>query len=301
MPPSVRGARGKVGETDARPLVPLSFLVVDQNYLRNADLRSFRSSGVPLALPQTALGEILKAHRWRRIAEQSLRILSESPGSVAMLHRPRDLLERELETGLPAQDFFDRPGTQVIRDLLWRLAKGEPEALDSLQDGRLQIRAGCSPFYDGDAVLHRFAKAQTTIRELMSDAELKLLRQGDLGPFVTALVGAAGDTILTNVLRRSTESDAASNLTTTHSFFASHVLTTYVRQADWIATGGAEGLDPNHASRDRLDDQYITPAVHGHGLLTVDKRASRRHKLVLQIVRRRAARFGQPFPDQVCP
>jgi hypothetical protein len=259
----------------------MSFHVLDQNYLRSSELRSFLANlprGEYVLLPDEALLEMLKGEEWHQTALKSLEILKDYPSRVLIGYARSELLKHEIQTKTPVDGIVADDITGAFQTYLTQYSKSGnldsfandvigklTTAQEELKDHQLNVEENAGLF----RTMHR------AIRESLSPEAVKALRRDPanlpcdlLGYSIVHALSSCRDALLAEGL----SFDDAKALLSKDTFLLRHMLGYSLTSLRWIGSGGLEPMKDESINNQLIDIDYAVAASYGISILTKEGR-----------------------------
>ena len=257
------------------------FIVVDQNYLRNEELKDLLQSdpSVVIVLPHVALLEMLKTSQWKTIMQHSLEILSSVSRRVYVSISIGVAIRRELNYGRTVNGhLIDRPITKWFRGLLREVATGQEGAKTEMIAGKILAFQRQVVEEELNGKVNK-AKLQELIQTLeppvLSEELWKDFRAGRVSADQRRkIIIEAAPHVLDFFLQAQFSANKAKVFLKQQPVVLRYTYSRLWLCLWWLARGGIESAKENTITNDVIDQQYVITATFFNGILSKDARVN---------------------------
>ena len=261
-----------------REMSKMKFHVIDQNYLRDNDLKKRIISSDPeeyFVVTDTALIEMMKYSKWQKISRNSLQIISEHPNKILVSESIPDLIREELSTKktIGLFDLFSDNLTKAFRQYLLEFQRqGQSGALHfDIAEAIKTERA----LLDRQQLNHsqnlcKLQKGCKELKNILDEESLKRARNNKLTHDELREIIAKPVVVLTASFLK--ENGFSKN--EIYSFLLNNPFTFRFQVAftmlclRWISSGGVESLKADKSTNEFMDMEYVLIASYGNSILS---------------------------------
>ena len=271
------------------------FFVIDQNYLRKEDLdqRLQQETEMGFVLTDTTLIEMLKSPSWEYISERSLKIIASQAKRIWVSNAVSDLLRLEIKSKRPISpdDIISPILTKRLRLYLQEFAN----------QGQIGARHGYMANHITQAQMdlaHRqlnhsrnlnmLRNAYEAMKKYLGEEKIRAMKNNEFGDEkLSQIILSSALLAITDPLRENGfNEDEIEQFSRFDSFMLRQIIAFFLLCHHWIIMGGIECLNPEKATNDLMDINYILIASYGKGILSCEKKVNDLHMKLQQVLER---------------
>lgn len=261
------------------------YLVVDQNFLRKSDLKTFADTNPScrFILPDVALIEMCKSPQWEDTLRSSLRILSGYPHRIRISISVGEAISTEIITKKSIEgSLLPKRFIPVFTELFLALSSGTTsqslaliaQRITSIQANLAHSELNHQQNKRGFEVLIEATKSLVTPEVVKSLRSGSIRREEKLN-----LISLATPLLLEVFFQQAGFSTSKASLfLKTRPIVLRYIYLKMWSCLDWIAKGGFEGLLPQCATNELMDHDYILLATFFGGILSKEVRVNEAYK-----------------------
>ena len=269
------------------------FYVLDQNYLRDNNLRDHVSSNLisKFVIPDVGLLEMCKGDQWNETMLMSFEILSACPGRVFLSLSIGEALNYELEHGRSIEGrLLPRAFRDFIRAALADVAAGGGgDAIDLVKRKILDAQRGMqmdelNHLNNQQSLIQRVG----IIQSILAGEPLRLLRGGRVSPEhrLEVIRKISNDLFLEFLLNHGFTRNKARMFIKKRPLVLRFFYVSVRQCLDWAARGGVLTMAPERISNDILDQDYVLIGSFFDCLLSREARVQEAYVIYISYCKR---------------
>jgi hypothetical protein len=268
-----------------------TYLVVDQNYLRNPDFERLMATrqNTRIVLPDLAMFEMAKSDERELTIRRSLTTLAKYSHRVFMARAIGECLKYELERAEPVSGhMLSREATQYLRQVLRAVSTGRPNAVFErvVQDPEKHILDLKRDYLDHASNKRTSLElVEAAKREMSTEFASRVRGKRATSEEKIAFVREKAPSLLTGVLEENNFSrERALNFVRKKPLLLRYFYVNLWACINWEEQGRLECLGPEKVSNDLLDREYVLSATFFDGILSCDGRVNEAYAATAQML-----------------
>lgn len=275
------------------------FYVLDQNYLRDEELRQLKKNkNCKFVIPDVALLEMCKSDEWQETMRRSLEILSDCKNRVFFSESVGYGIFNEIESGVSIEGkiLFPLQRQKELRIIFDNLNEGIDRIMPNIHNAQMDARQSA---LNGDLNKRMFINRIEFFKLNSEDRLFSALRNGTLERAVlyNEIIRISLKECFLFLTKNGLSKTKAKALISKKPLILRLFYIAVYNCAAWIETGGFVSMRPEKATNERQDLDYVLVGSFFEKLLSKDKRVQTADAVLREIIRMANSSFLRAYKE----